>query len=216
MVDAEAPLRPGAARWCSRIWHEPLHLLHATSGYSVRPIVVLFRADRVLKAHKSMKYRFKYWNKYSNVFLHYSLPFFSLTPFPHFFHSFPSLLSHLSLFYHSFPSLLSPLSFVFPTPWFFPIFLTPSLHFPPHYSFTSLFRSFFILPPFSPFFPFLRNPDVSWRRYSNPEPWQHRVDDDGKAKRYKFFQVLDHSLIAVLCAVLFQLHWGPDQSSIQI
>jgi len=34
----------------------------------------------------------------------------------------------------------------------------------------------------------IQNPDVSWRRYSNPEPWQHRVDDDGKAKRYKFFQ----------------------------
>merc|ERR1712221_29343 len=34
----------------------------------------------------------------------------------------------------------------------------------------------------------LQNPDVSWRRYTNPEPWQHRVDEDGNAKRYKFYQ----------------------------
>jgi len=34
----------------------------------------------------------------------------------------------------------------------------------------------------------LQNPDVSWRRTSNPEPWQHRVDGDGKTVRYKFFQ----------------------------
>jgi len=33
-----------------------------------------------------------------------------------------------------------------------------------------------------------QNPDVSWRRYSNPEPWQHRVDEEGKTRRYKFFQ----------------------------
>lgn len=32
------------------------------------------------------------------------------------------------------------------------------------------------------------NPDVSWRRKTNPEPWQHQVDADGKARRYKFSQ----------------------------
>jgi len=34
----------------------------------------------------------------------------------------------------------------------------------------------------------LQNPDVSWRRKSNPEPWQHRVDEDGNTKRYKLHQ----------------------------
>jgi len=34
----------------------------------------------------------------------------------------------------------------------------------------------------------LQNPDVSWRRYTNPEPWQHRVDGEGKTVRYKFWQ----------------------------
>lgn len=29
------------------------------------------------------------------------------------------------------------------------------------------------------------NPDVSWRRKSNPEPWQHMVDENGNSKRYK-------------------------------
>jgi NADH dehydrogenase (ubiquinone) 1 alpha subcomplex subunit 4 len=31
-------------------------------------------------------------------------------------------------------------------------------------------------------------PDVSWRRKSNPEPWQHRVDKDGNSVRYKLWQ----------------------------
>jgi len=34
----------------------------------------------------------------------------------------------------------------------------------------------------------LQNPDVSWRRKTNPEPWQHRVDQDGNTIRYKFHQ----------------------------
>jgi len=34
----------------------------------------------------------------------------------------------------------------------------------------------------------LQNPDVTWRRQTNPEPWQHRVDEGGKTVRYKFFQ----------------------------
>jgi len=34
----------------------------------------------------------------------------------------------------------------------------------------------------------IQNPDVSWRRYTNPEPWQHRVDDDGNTVRYKLSQ----------------------------
>jgi NADH dehydrogenase (ubiquinone) 1 alpha subcomplex subunit 4 len=34
----------------------------------------------------------------------------------------------------------------------------------------------------------MQNPDVSWRRKSNPEPWQHRVDDEGKTVRYKLHQ----------------------------
>jgi len=32
-----------------------------------------------------------------------------------------------------------------------------------------------------------RNPDVSWRRRSNPEPWQHLVDENGNRKQYKLF-----------------------------
>jgi len=31
-----------------------------------------------------------------------------------------------------------------------------------------------------------RNPDVSSRRKSNPEPWQHLVDEKGNRKQYKF------------------------------
>jgi len=34
----------------------------------------------------------------------------------------------------------------------------------------------------------IQNPDVSWRRTSNPEPWQRRVDGEGKTKRYKVWQ----------------------------
>jgi len=34
----------------------------------------------------------------------------------------------------------------------------------------------------------IQNPDVSWRRTSNPEPWQHRVDEEGNTVRYKFYQ----------------------------
>jgi len=34
----------------------------------------------------------------------------------------------------------------------------------------------------------VQNPDVSWRRKANPEPWQHRVDEDGKTIRYKLHQ----------------------------
>jgi len=32
------------------------------------------------------------------------------------------------------------------------------------------------------------NPDVMWRRKTNPEPWQHQVTADGKTRRYKFWQ----------------------------
>lgn len=32
-----------------------------------------------------------------------------------------------------------------------------------------------------------RNPDVSSRRKSNPEPWQHLVDENGNRKQYKLF-----------------------------
>lgn len=39
----------------------------------------------------------------------------------------------------------------------------------------------------------LQSPDVSWRRKSNPEPWQHRVDGEGLTVRYKFWQApADH------------------------
>jgi len=37
----------------------------------------------------------------------------------------------------------------------------------------------------------LQNPDVTWRRGSNPEPWQHRVDEQGNTVRYKLFQAPD-------------------------
>jgi len=34
----------------------------------------------------------------------------------------------------------------------------------------------------------IQNPDVSWRRKTNSEPWQHRIDDDGNRIRYKLHQ----------------------------
>lgn len=34
----------------------------------------------------------------------------------------------------------------------------------------------------------IQNPDVSWRRKTNPEPWQHRVDANGNTVRYKLSQ----------------------------
>jgi len=33
-----------------------------------------------------------------------------------------------------------------------------------------------------------QNPDVSWRRKTNPEPWQKLVDEQGNRRRWKFFQ----------------------------
>lgn len=43
----------------------------------------------------------------------------------------------------------------------------------------------------------VQNPDTSWRRYTNPEPWQHRVDENGKTRRYKFFQGSAEGLVGV-------------------